>query len=68
MLWAITRGHPLNLATKGNTIYIKSTTCFGVMEKQGLVKRTKDLDMKNMVRITLTDKSHGHIIGTSSND
>ena len=26
------------------------------MEKQGLVKRTKDLDSKNMVRITLTEK------------
>jgi len=26
------------------------------MEKHGLVKRTKDLDSKNMVRITLTDK------------
>ena len=26
------------------------------MEKQGLVKRTKDLDRKNQVRITLTEK------------
>lgn len=26
------------------------------MEKQGLVKRTKDLDRKNMLRITLTEK------------
>jgi len=26
------------------------------MEKHGLVKRTKDLDSKNMVRITLTEK------------
>ena len=26
------------------------------MEKQGLVKRTKDLDRKNQVRITLTAK------------
>jgi len=26
------------------------------MEKQGLIKRTRDLDRKNMVRITLTEK------------
>ena len=26
------------------------------MEKQGLVRRTKDLDRKNLIRVTLTDK------------
>ena len=26
------------------------------MEKQGLVKRTKDLDKKNMIRVELTEK------------
>jgi DNA-binding MarR family transcriptional regulator len=26
------------------------------MEKQGLIKKTKDLDRKNLIRVTLTDK------------
>ena len=28
------------------------------MEKQGLVKKVKDLDRKNLVRITLTEEGH----------
>ena len=28
------------------------------MEKHGLIKRTKDLDRKNMVRIVITEKGH----------
>jgi len=33
------------------------------MEKQGLVKRAKDLERKNMVRVTLTEKGEQALRG-----
>ena len=36
-----------------------STSCLlARMEKDGLISRTKDLDRKNLVRVTMTEKGH----------
>ena len=59
LYWLKTAKEPVTPAKLARWLYRETHTMSGLinrMEKQGLVKKSKDLEIKNLVRVTLTEK------------